>query len=258
MTTTTIMIITTMTMVTTMRMTIMSTLTNTSIITEAGARTSHAEDNVTEPVPPSLKRFIWDIQSIVELAESDREIFVIGRDLMARLVASDDWLPDSFAKPPPYPPQQAGEGRVGAWQFHLYADAMERFCVVSTVLHGGQTLPVCQEPVWEVMGVLRGAVGRQRFALPAGAPPAANGAPKLLKPGAVETFSPKSGEAVQLCNAVDDRDSISIHVYGGDIGKLARHAVGPDGSISEFSCGYANPPDWPPYDILSIQTRIQD
>jgi predicted metal-dependent enzyme (double-stranded beta helix superfamily) len=213
---------------------------------------------VTEPVPPSLKRFIWDIQSVVELAESDREIFVIGRDLMARLVASDDWLPNGFAAPPPVTPRLAGEGGVGARQFHLYADAMERFSVVSTVLHGGQTLPVCQEPVWEIMGVLRGAVGRQRFALPAGMPPAANGAAKLLKPGAVETFSPKSGEGVQICNALDDRDSISIHVYGGDIGRLARRAAAPDGSLSEFSHGYANPPDWPPYDILSIQTRIQD
>jgi 3-mercaptopropionate dioxygenase len=213
---------------------------------------------VTEPVPPSLKRFIWDIQSIVELAESDREIFVIGRDLMARLVASDDWLPKNFATPTPHLPPQAGEGRVRAWQFHLYADAMERFCVVSTVLAGGQPLPICQEPVWEIMGVLRGAVGRQRFALPAGAPPAAKGAAKLLKPSSVETFSPKSGEAVQLVNALDDGDSISIHVYGGDIGKLPRRAVAADGSISEFSNGYANAVDWPPYDILSIQTRIED
>jgi predicted metal-dependent enzyme (double-stranded beta helix superfamily) len=225
---------------------------------------------VTEPVPPSLKRFIWDIQSIVELAESDREIFVIGRDLMARLVASDDWLPATFATPSPCPPTRAGEGitdipssqavegRVGAWQFHIYADAMERFCVVSTVLSGGQALPICQEPVWEIMGMLRGAIGRQRFALPAGAPPLASGAAKLLKAGAVETSSPKSGEAVQLVNALDDRPSISIHVYGGDIGKLVRRAVAADGQVSEFSSGYANPPDQPPYDILSIQTRIQD
>ena len=107
-------------------------------------------------------------------------------------------------------------------------------------------------------GVLRGAVGRQRFALPAGALPVANGAAKLLEPGAVETFSPKSGEGVQLHNGLDDRDSISIHVYGGDIGKAVRRAVRPDGGISEFSHGYANAVDWPPYDIHSIQTRIQD
>lgn len=211
-----------------------------------------------DPVPPSLKRFIWDIQSIVELAESEREIFVIGRDLMARLVASDDWLPPGFAiAPSPSPPPPGGEGEAVA-QFHLYVDALERFCVVSTVLRGGQTLPIFREPVWEIMGLLRGAVGRQRFALPAGAPPAASSAAKLLKPGAVETFTPASGEAVQLCNALDDRTSISIHVYGGEIGKLARRAVAPDGNVSEFSTGYANAKDWPPYDIMSIQTEIRD
>lgn len=210
---------------------------------------------MTEPVPPSLKRFIWDIQSIVELAESDREIFVIGRDLMARLVASDDWLPPGFTTPPP---SQAGEGRAGGWQFHLYADAMARFCVVATVLSGGHTMPMCQEPVWEIMGLLRGAVGCQRFAVADGAAPEANGAAKLLKPGAVETFSPKRGQAVQMRNALDDGDSVSIHVYGGDIGKLTRRAVAADGSIRAFSNGYANAADRPPYDILAIQTRIQD
>jgi 3-mercaptopropionate dioxygenase len=204
---------------------------------------------VRDPVPPPLKRFIWDIQSDIELAESEREIFVIGRDLMARLVASDDWLPANFA---------AIDAASPCRQFHLYADALQRFCVVGTVLHAGQTLPVCQEPVWEIMGLLRGAVGRRRFALQSGAPPAANGGAKLMKPGAVDTFAPKSGEAVQLSNARDDACSISIHVYGGDIGKIARRAIAPDGSFAEFLSGYANPHDWPPYDIMSIQTQIAD
>jgi hypothetical protein len=44
---------------------------------------------VTDPVPPALKRFIWDIQSKAELDEGKREILFIGRDLMSRLVASD-------------------------------------------------------------------------------------------------------------------------------------------------------------------------
>jgi predicted metal-dependent enzyme (double-stranded beta helix superfamily) len=237
---TTMMIMTTIMTITITRM----TTTATSMLIETAPRTK-----VTDPVPPSLKRFIWDIQSIVELAESDREIFVIGRDLMARLVACDDWLPKNFS---------AIDSASPCRQFHLYADAMERFCVAATVFSPGQALPVCQEPVWEITGVLRGALDRQRFTVPAGAPPLANGAAKLLKPGAVETFSPKSGEAVQFVNAIDGGDSISIHVYGGDIGKLARRAVAADGSISEFSSGYANAPDWPPYDILSIQTRIED
>ncbi|HEY8125763.1 MAG TPA: hypothetical protein VIF88_10120, partial [Methylocystis sp.] len=59
-----------------------------------------------KPVPPALRRFIWDIQSMVELAESEREILLIGRDLMARLFTTDDWLPTVFAVPNPAGSQQ--------------------------------------------------------------------------------------------------------------------------------------------------------
>jgi spore coat polysaccharide biosynthesis protein SpsF len=54
---------------------------------------------VRQAVPPALKRFIWDIQSMVELEASEREVLLIGRDLMARLLASDDGLPAIFAGP---------------------------------------------------------------------------------------------------------------------------------------------------------------
>ncbi len=105
------------------------------------------------PVPAPLKRFIWDIQSMVELAESEREILVIGRDLMARLVASDDWLPVAFASP----------GATQCRPYLLYGDDLERFCVVSTVLDGAQAMLVCQHGVWEILGLLRGAMRRQRL-----------------------------------------------------------------------------------------------
>ncbi len=114
-----------------------------------------------DPVPPALKRFIWDIQSMVGLAESQREILVIGRDVMARLVASDDWLPALFAGVDP----ERGQ------QLQLYGDQLERFSVVSTMLSGGQALPICQDPVREIAGVLRGAVTRQRFACAEHRPP---------------------------------------------------------------------------------------
>src|SRR6266540_1488709 len=103
---------------------------------------------MTEPVHPTLKRFIWDIQSVVELAESEREILVIGRDLMARLVAVDDWLPAAFA----------ASGDAQCRHYLLYFDGQERFSVVAAVYHGGQAAPVCQNDVWEIFGVLRGLV----------------------------------------------------------------------------------------------------
>lgn len=201
-----------------------------------------------EPVPTALKRFIWDIQSMVELAESEREILVIGRDLMARLVAADDWLPTVFAT----------SGAEPFRQFQLYGDGMERFCVVSTVVRGGQSLPLCREPAWEICGVLRGGVARQRFTLPDGAPPVARGAAGVLKPGEVDTFSPKGADGVQMANAAGTADAIVVQVYGGEIGTTVRRTVGPDGRDGTFTTAYANPPDAPAYDILSIQTEIID
>ena len=137
------------------------------------------------PVPPPLKRFIWDIQSMVELAESEREILVIGRVLMARLVASDDWLPDDFAVP----------DKKECQQYLLYGDGLERFSVVSTVFHGGQTMPVCQDRVWEIRGLLRGSRGAQHFPWEPGSAPRPKGDAKLVKSGSVDVVSPKNGES---------------------------------------------------------------
>jgi 3-mercaptopropionate dioxygenase len=195
-----------------------------------------------DPVPAVLKRFIWDIQSMVELAESEREILVIGRDLMARLVENDDWLPTVFAVPNP----------AGGQQFQIYRDGLERFTVVSTILSGGTTLSIAQQSVWEIIGVLRGSVARRQLdcfpeerAQPGGG--------RLLEKGSVEARSSGSRAVSQLSNALSDRISIGIHVYGGEIGRLSRRSGAPGGRMD-----YANAENVPPYDIFSIQSDIRD
>lgn len=201
---------------------------------------------MSEPLPPSLKRFIWDIQSMVELDEGEREILFIGRDLMRHLVATDDCLPAAFSAP-------SGDCR----QFQLFADGMERFTVVSTILAPGEALPLYQESVWEIVGVLRGSITRRRFAVPeAGAPLPKTEA--VFSAGAVDTFSPKGGDALQIANASADAPAVTIHVYGGEIGRMERKALAPDGSVSLVITGYANGADTPPYDIHTIQTEIRD
>ncbi len=199
------------------------------------------------PVPAALRRFIWDIQSIVELAESEREILLIGRDLMARLITTDDWLPTVFAVPNP----------AGGLQFQIYRDGLERFSVVSTILRGGAILAISQPSVWEIMGVLRGAVTRQQLD---GFPTkrAQAGASRLLQASTAEARPSGSGEASELCNALDDRTSIVIHVYGGDIGRMSRRSGATGGSMDAQPLGYANAENAPPYDIFSIQSEIRD
>ncbi|PWB83956.1 MAG: hypothetical protein C3F11_03905 [Methylocystaceae bacterium] len=200
------------------------------------------------PVPASLKRFVWDIQSMVELADSEREILVIGRDLMARLVSSDDWLPAVFAAPSP------GGGR----QFQLYADGLERFSIVSTILWDGAALSVAQPSVWEIMGVLRGAMTRRGLDCSGDGCAQPRGEGPLLQPGAVDAHASGSGDILRLSNALADGISIGVHVYGGEIGRLSRRSLAPDGRMGEQPLGYANAENAPPYDIWSIQTVIRD
>lgn len=184
------------------------------------------------PIPAPLKRFIWDIQSMVELADSEREILLIGRDLMARLIAEADALPAAFCAAPP------GAAR----QYQLYSDAMERFTVVSTILAGGAALAIAQPAAWEIMGVLTGTIDRGG---------------RLLRPGAVETLGSKGEGSSRLSNVLDDQLSIAIHVYGGEIGGLSRSQLAPEGTPTP-PLGYANGENAPPYDIFSIQTNIRD
>ena len=54
-------------------------------------------------------------------------------------------------------------------------------------------------------------------------------------------LSPAEGDIHQVTNALSDGNSISIHVYGGNIGAVRRHRFDPaTGAASQFVSGYTN------------------
>ena len=53
--------------------------------------------------------------------------------------------------------------------------------------------------------------------------------------------SPTIGDVHRVRNAYGDRVSISIHVYGGNIGRIRRHVFDEaTGAVKEFVSGYSN------------------
>ena len=50
----------------------------------------------------------------------------------------------------------------------------------------------------------------------------------------------RSAIFAEVRNAFDDRVSISIHVYGANIGGVSRHVFTPDGQTKPFISGYSN------------------
>ncbi len=61
-----------------------------------------------------------------------------------------------------------------------------------------------------------------------------------LEPGSVEAVSPTVGDIHQVSNAFADRPSISIHVYGANIGAVRRAVFSAEGEEKPFISGYSN------------------
>jgi predicted metal-dependent enzyme (double-stranded beta helix superfamily) len=177
--------------------------------------------------PARLRRFIGDFAAI--LTDDPDEAFILakGADLLRDLLAEDDWLPDAFAAAArPYA------------QHLLHCDSQARFSVVSFVWSPGQGTPVHDHTVWGLVGVLRGAEIAQPHVLgPRGLVPLD---PVRLDRGAVAALSPKVGDIHRVRNALADKISISIHVYGGDIGAVERSVFIPGGATRRFVSGYTN------------------
>lgn len=151
--------------------------------------------------------------------------------LMRALVATDDWLPEAMAASHPQYYQQ----------HLLYGDPLDRFSLVSFVWGPGQKTPVHDHTVWGIIGMLRGAECGQRYARDTQGRLAAQGDEEWLEAGELDIVSPSLGDIHVVRNAFDDRISVSIHLYGGNIGRIARHVFVPGtGEVKDFVSGYSN------------------
>lgn len=185
-----------------------------------------------------LRRFIGDMTSLTGGAWQDKDetaIVEVGAKLLGELVKHDDWLPDQAAKSPPH----------GYAQNLLWCDPFERFCVVSFVWAPSANTPVHDHQMWGLVGMLRGSETSLAFSRHPETGALVPGALTTLAPGDVEVLVPAprnpAGDIHQVTNALADRPSVSIHVYGGNIGAVRRHTFdAKTGAPNLFVSGYSN------------------
>jgi predicted metal-dependent enzyme (double-stranded beta helix superfamily) len=180
--------------------------------------------------PERLRTFISAMAELIEDVPRESDLLSRGGQLLRQLVSHDDWLQDEFTVP----------DQTRYQQFLLHADSRQRFSVVSFVWGPGQETPIHDHRVWGLIGMLRGAEYSQGFARSADGRLEQEGRPIRLEPGQVETLSPHSNDIHQVSNAFDDQVSISIHVYGANIGAVKRAVYQADGSEKLFISGYSN------------------
>ena len=184
---------------------------------------------MSEPRLYRLTDFVTTLAAVLDRTTDEAAILKDGGRLLAGLVAHDDWLPDAYAQPDP----------VRYQQYLLHCDSRERFSVVSFVWGPGQATPIHDHTVWGLIGVLRGAELSQAYTR-SGEAFASAGPVHRLEQGQVEAVSPRVGDVHRVTNAFDDRVSISIHVYGANIGAVRRATYDRDGRSKPFVSGYAN------------------
>ncbi|MDA8521174.1 cysteine dioxygenase [Acidovorax sp. NCPPB 4044] len=177
-----------------------------------------------------LRRFVQRFTQLIDTRPAEPEVIRHGSALLAELVARDGWLPADYARPDPARYQQ----------YLLHADALDRFSVVSFVWGPGQSTPIHDHTVWGLIGMLRGGEDAQRFAQDAEGRWQPQGPAHRLRPGDVEAVSPRIGDVHRVGNAFADAVSVSIHVYGANIGNVHRSVYPPEGGRKPFVSGYSN------------------
>jgi predicted metal-dependent enzyme (double-stranded beta helix superfamily) len=188
------------------------------------------QSTITFPRLDRLRDFVIALSALIEKAHGEPEILGAGTKLLKNLVGMDDWLPDQYAR----------ASKSGYQQYLLHADSQERFSVVSFVWGPGQKSPIHDHTVWGIVGILRGAELEQSYSRTANGRFVERGAPERLAQGEVTAVSPSIGDFHQVSNALPDQSSVSIHVYGANIGAVQRSMYEMDGTQKAFRSGYSN------------------
>jgi predicted metal-dependent enzyme (double-stranded beta helix superfamily) len=181
-----------------------------------------------------LDRFVAALEALLDKTVEQGSPHFLNQvsSLLAALVREDNWLPAAYAAPHSQYYQQ----------YCLHCDPQGRFSVVSFVWGPGQSTPVHDHTIWGVIGMLRGQEHSQRYVIGDDGIPSPEGPLEILSPGDTSIVSAHHGDIHRVMNAHRDQVSISIHVYGGDIGSTARHVFPVEGGpAKEFISGYATP-----------------
>lgn len=178
-----------------------------------------------------LRDFVVEMTKLVNLETKENKLLSEGADLLKNLIKTDSWLPEFCTIPHSEFYQQ----------FLLHADPLGKFSVVSFVWGPGQKTPIHDHCVWGLIGMLRGMEKGQRYKqLPSGEL-IQDGPETLLRPGDIEAVSPTIGDIHVVSNALPNQTSISIHVYGANIGAVKRHTYDPStGKPKNFVSGYSS------------------
>lgn len=178
---------------------------------------------------PTLVSFVHACRDALASEPLEAGQLALIKPALVTLLRSPDWLPASHRRP--------REDRYA--QYPVYVAPDNSFSVVSFVWKPGQWTPIHDHTVWGVIGIYQGVERTEVFEKQQGRYVITRTIDSQV--GEVGAVSPEIGDVHRVGNVSDDV-SISIHVYGGNIGEIERHVFEEDGSSKAFISGYEPAP----------------
>jgi len=176
----------------------------------------------------SFVRFIEQAEAVVRSHLSFSETVTAIEPLLRDLVRDRTWLEEKYRRAIP---------EKAYAQYLLYRPDDHAFSVVSFVWNPAQGSPIHDHCTWGVIGQYVGIEEESRFRAAENGP-LERVAVVSAKPGDVAHVYPPNRDIHQIVNRTAT-PTISIHIYGGDIGSQQRHAYDPStGAPRPFVSGY--------------------
>lgn len=181
-----------------------------------------------------LNDFINQLTTIIEEEENnkDKESIILekGSNLLKTLIKTNSWLPEKYKT----------ESIDNYKQYLLYIDPLERFSIVSFVWNINQQTPIHNHNCWGLIGMLQGSEISTNYKYDMNRILIKDGIDSILNEGDVDCVSPAIGDIHQVKNNELNQKSISIHVYGCDIGKMSRFTYNiNENTTNTFISGYS-------------------
>ena len=181
----------------------------------------------------ALQEFIQDVDGIIRGYSSESEILLHLTPVLERLVSSPASVPAKAFTP--------RKDRFAMNLLQMPED--EAYSIIGGAWYPGQTTPIHDHLTWALIGVYE---GEEREALFRRTDDGSN--LKLAKIQQVSERVHKKGHVTVLGHSgihrVDNislKPTLSVHVYGRDIGHAERHTYDPvTGEIGRFVSGYCN------------------
>lgn len=181
----------------------------------------------------TIRRFLVQAEEAVRTGRSESEVLRRIRPLMAELLETQNSVPDVAFKP--------RKDRFANSLIYMPDD--KAFSVNGAVWLPGQTTPIHDHLTWAVVGLYEGEERESIFRrTDDGSNPRVARLEKVSErinsKGHITTLG---SSGIHRIDNVSVKPSLSIHMYGLDIGKKERHTYDPvTGQVGKFVSGYCN------------------